>query len=311
MFRGWHPLLAGVFAIGSGYSLFVSALVPGLIGSHALFYTLSAGAMLNGGDPWAVGPPLAVFGGPPTMLVPFLPFAFVPEMVTRVAWVVGMLLVAAWSLRRLELPAYWLIFPPLFEAILLGHPEVLVLAGLVFAKRLGGLALLIKPYAVLPLLAERRWVAIGIGAVAAAATLPFLPWQRFLEQLPQIGATLARQDVGDSTFGEPVLMVIGAIALLLLGPRRALWLAVPVLWPYAQPIYKVMTVPMLTPVLALAWALPIPGLTLVGIVAYAVLVTAERRISLPSWLRSGIRPLARTEQPAASAAPLASTASAA
>ena len=311
MSGGWHLLLAGVFAIGSGYSLLVSVLAPALVGSHAAVYTEAAAVMLRGGDPWAVGPPMVVFGGPPSMLLPFIPFTFVPELVTRVAWVGGMFVLAALSLRKLGLPPYWLAFPPLFEAILLGHPEVLVLAGLVFAKRLGGLILLIKFYAVLPLLAERRWVAIGVGAVAGAVTLLFLPWQRYLDQLPIITGNLARQAVGDSTFGEPVLMVIGGIALLLLGPRRALWLSVPVLFPYAQPIYKVMTVPMLTPVLALAWALPLQGLTLVGIVAYAVLVTAERRIALPSWLRAGIKPLPWTTERAPAAAALASSASAA
>ena len=235
------------------------------------------------------------------MLLPFAPFAFLPWDVTRFAWVAIDAAVAVWAIRRLRLPAYWLAFPPLFEAIVLGHPEVLVLGILVgVSGPLAGLAALVKPYAVLPLLAERRFLAIVIAGVATGATLLILPWGQFLAELSTISANLARQNVGDSTFGDPALMVIGGIALIALGPRRALWLAVPVLWPYAQPIYKVMSIPVLPPVLALAWAIPIPGMTLMGVVVLAVLTVVNRQRTLPGWLVNGIRPASTNfEAPAA------------
>lgn len=281
------------FVPGAAWSVVVSIIEPLIIGSHGAIYAEAARAWLTAANPWQVGPPAVVFGGPPTMLLPFAPFAILPWDTTRIAWVAIDALVAVWALRRLGLPPYWLIFPPLFEAIVLGHPEVLVLALLVVRRPIGGLALLVKPYAVLPLLAERRWAAIVLGGVVGAITLLFLPWGQFLAELPQIGATLARQNQGDSVFGEPIPMAVAAIALAVLGLRRGLWLAVPVLWPYAQPIYKTMTIPVLMPVVAIAWALPLPGATLGGLVAAAVLVQLDRRRFLPAWLRTGIQPVVK------------------
>jgi uncharacterized protein (TIGR03382 family) len=283
----------------------VIAVAPGILGSHAVIYTEAARAWLTGADPWQAGPPLAVFAGPPTMLLPFAPFAFLPADFTRFVWVAIDLGISIWAIRRLGLPAYWLAFPPLFEAIVLGHPEVLVLGLLVlgrdararFAAPLAGLALLVKPYAALPLVAERRIWALVVAGAATAATLLFLPWGRFVAELPAITASLARQDVGDSTYGAPLLMAIAVVALAALGPRRAMWLAVPVLWPYAQPIYKVMSIPVMPPLLAVLWAIPIPGLTLTGIVALAILTLVERRRALPPWLRGGIRPASKAFEP--------------
>ena len=290
--RIWDVLLLAAFIPGSAYTALVALIYPIGIGSHANIYTAAAAALLQGADPWAVGPPAAVFAGPPPMLLPFVPFIGLPVDVTRLLWFVGDLLMAAWVLRRLKMPAYWLAFPPLFDAIVLGHIEVLVLAAIVIGGAFSGIAAAIKPYAVLPLIAERRWPALFFAAVVVVATFPVLPWTRFLAEYGAINATLARQDVGDSVFGDPVLMVVAAGALLALGPRRGLWLAVPILWPYAQPIYKSMTIPVLAPVLALFWALPLQGATLTGLVLFAALVTVQRFRRLPRFLAVGIEPIA-------------------
>jgi hypothetical protein len=228
-----------------------------------------------------------------------LPFIPLSVDVTRLAWFALDVVLAIWVFRRLGLGPHWIAFPPMFAAIVLGHIEVVVLALLVLRGPLAGLAAFIKPYAVLPLIAERNWRALIVGAAVLLATAPFLPWPRFLQEAPLINATLARQDVGDSAFGDPVLMAIAVVALAALGPRRALWLGVPVLWPHAQPIYKVMSIPALTPVLAIAWALPIQGATLMGVVILAVLVTLDRVRPLPGWLRLGIHDVA-TKAPSAS-----------
>jgi hypothetical protein len=225
------------------------------------------------------------------MLLPFAPFAFLPDEVTRVAWVGGMALVAIWVIRRLGLPGYWIAFGPIFANIVLGHPELLVLALLVAGGAVSGLATLIKPYAGFALLAERRWHAILVGGLAGAATLLVLPWGRFLAELSQISSTLARQAQGGSVFGDPVLMVVAVIALASLGPRRALWLAVPVLWPAAQHGYAVIATPVLSPILAVFWAQPVPGFTLAGLVIYAVLDQLDRRRRLPAWLSAGLQPV--------------------
>jgi hypothetical protein len=285
------------FAVGSAGSLIFPIAEPGIVGSHAVLYTDAAAAWLAGGNPWSVGPPSVVFAGPPTMLVPFVPFVFVPTLVTRLVWVVGMGILAVWAIRRLGMPGYWIGFAPVFENIILGHPELLVLALLVVGGAVSGLAALMKPYAGFALLAERRWSALALAAIAGLASLLVLPWARFIVELPMIGANLARQGRGGSVFGDPVMMVVAVVALASLGPRRALWLVVPVLWPFAQEGYKVMSMPVLSPILAAFWAIPVPSLTLIGLVAYAVLFQLDRRGRLPGWLSAGIQPVSRWLQP--------------
>lgn len=286
--RPWNIVLPLVFALVSGRYALEGILDFRSVGSHASIYTDAARAWLAGGDPWRVGPPAAVFAGPPPMLLPFVPFIGLPLDVTRFVWVVGSLLLAIWTLRRLQLPGYWIGFPPIFQSIQLGHPEVLVLFLVVLGGLPSGLAILIKPYAGLPLLAERRWRAIALGLLVLIVSAPILPWTLFVQEFAQISGTAAGQTHGDSTFGQPVLMVVAAVALASLGMRRALWLAVPLLWPSAQPNYKVITLPQLSPVLALLWAVPVPGLTLVAIVVEAVLLRLATRVAVPGWLRAGL-----------------------
>lgn len=288
----WNVVLPIAFAIGSARSL-ITIFVPGLVGSHARIYTEAARAWLAGGDPWQVGPQDVVFAGPPPMLALFVPFAGLPDDLIRLIWVAGTAAVAIWMLRRLGLPGYWLGFPPIFQVIVLGHPEIVLVGLLLFGGLLGGLAPLIKPYVGLVLVAERRWRAVAVGIVAFLVTLPFLPWPQFLAELPMISATLAQQAHGDGVFGDPLLMLVAAVALLSLGPRLALWLATPLLWPSVQPNYELMTLPVLTPLLATFWALPIPGATLAGVIALAVALQVQRRRRLPTWLEAGLRPVAR------------------
>jgi hypothetical protein len=227
------------------------------------------------------------------MLALFAPFVGLPDDLVRLIWVGGTAAIAVWMLRRLGLPGYWLGFPPIFEVIVLGHPEVVLVALLLFGGVLGGLATLVKPYLGLALVADRRWRAIAASATAFLVTLPFLPWSRFLAELPMISANLAHQAHGDSVFGDPVLMLVAAVALLSMGLRNALWLTTPLLLPSVQPNYRVMTLPVLTPLLASFWALPVPGATLAGVVTLAVVLQVQRRRALPPWLAVGIRTAAR------------------
>jgi hypothetical protein len=284
----WNLLLPLAFAIGSAMPVLLAVLDTRLIGSHALIYTGAAQAWLAGGDPWSVGPKAVVFAGPPSMLAPYVPFVGADPMVTRVIWVVGAAVLALWILRQLKLPGYWIAFPPLLEGVILGHPEILVLAALVVGGATAGIAPFIKPYAGMALLAERNVRGVAAAVILTLASFLILPWRQFVAELPTINENLARQARGDSVFGEPLLMVVALLALVGLGWRRGLWLSVPVLWPYAQPIYKTMSVPAMSPVIAIFWALPLPGATLVGLVAEAVLIQLDRRVTLPSWLQAGI-----------------------
>jgi hypothetical protein len=304
----WDMGLVLAFIVGSASWAVIALLRPDGLGTHGAIYAEAAAAWLRGADPWLVGPPAAVYAGPPTMLLPFVPFASLPWDVTRLAWFAIDVVLAVWVLRRLAMPAYWLAFPPMFSAIVLGHIELVVLALIVIGGAASGLAAVIKPYSVFPLLAERRWRALLVAVAAVVVTAPFLPWAQFLGDAKLIGETLARQNIGDAIvpLGGPIPVAVAIVALAALGPRRALWLAAPVLWPFSQPIYKAMTLPVLTPVLAIFWALPVAGATLVGLVVFAVLVIADRRRRLPAWLREGILPVAtpRDSEPSSEPLPL-------
>ena len=221
------------------------------------------------------------------MLLLFVPFVPLPSELTRLIWVAGSLVLAIWTIRRLGLPGYWIGFPPIFQAIFLGHPEVLMLWLVVAGGAVAGLGAAIKPYVGLPLLAERRWMAFVVAAVALLVTIPILPWSLFIQDLPMITANLARQSHGDSVFGSPILMIVAIVALAALGLRRGLWLAGPVLWPSAQPIYKTVTTPALSPAMAILWAIPLPGFTLGAVIVEAIALRVAERRPLPSWLGHG------------------------
>lgn len=286
--RPWNIVLPIAFAIGCAPSIIAMVLDFRSVGSHAVIYTDAAATWLAGGNPWSVGPPAAMFAGPPPMLLLFVPFTVLPLDVNRCMWVVGSLTMVLLTIRRLGLPGYWLGFPPFIQAIHLGHLEPLVLVALVVGGKLSGIVALVKPYAGLALVAERRWWAIAVACLVGLATGPILPWGLFLEELPTIGRRIVTQANGGSVFPHPIGMLVGIASLGLLGVRRSLWLATPVLWPYAQSMYKVMTVPHLSPLMAAIWALPIPAATLPAVVAEALLLRVARHRTLPRWLSAGI-----------------------
>ncbi len=292
--RPWDLLLIVVFSVVSAWSVVVAIYEPGIVGSHAIVYTEAASTWLSGGNPWTAGPEAVVFAGPPPMLIPFVPFIALPDLATRTIWVIGMALLAIWTIRRLGLPRYWIVFPPIFQAIVLGHLEISILWLLVIGGPISGVAILIKPYAAAATLAERRWSAFIVAGALLVISVPILPWASFVDQFAGIAATLEKQATGGvSTFGSPLLMAIAIVSLAALGIRRGLWLSVPVLWPHAQFLYKSSSIPQLSPLIAVFWAIPVPGLTLIGIALEAALTQSARFWTIPGWLRQGMTVAAR------------------
>ena len=293
-------VLPVVFTLQTGRYFASFAAFPGSFGYDARVYALAARAMLEGRNPWTVELGGGTVVGPPTTLVPYIPFAYLPQELTAAIWVLGSLLIAILILRRLGLPAWWIAFPPVFHPIVLGNEEVLMVGLLVVGGRLGGLAPLLKPYAAIPLAVQRRWGDIWIGIGVGLATLLVLPWRTFVESLPLIRDRIAYQSFGDNAFGDPLLVVIAIVALISLGSRPGAWFATPVLWPYAQTHYGLMTLPIMPPLLALIWALPIPEAITVGIVALAIAQAFARTRGwtlrdapvegLAGWLRPSPRP---------------------
>jgi hypothetical protein len=255
---------------------------PVWVGIDASLYAAASAAWLQGSDPWAVNQAGIYYAAPPPTLLPFVPFAWMPPLVVSLIWIVGSFVLAGAAIRALKLPLWWMAFPPIVDGALVGNPDVAVLALLVAGGgRLGFLAPFLKIYAIIPMLGERRWRQAGLSGVLLGASLLVLPWKEWLAQLPQITTHLINTSATTSVFGQPVLMAIAVITLLSLGLRRAGWLAVPLLWPYTQFHYAAISVPGLTPYLALAWCFPTPEMWLASTCVFAVHHWIIRRRGAP------------------------------
>jgi hypothetical protein len=259
---------------------------PDLLFVDGRLYFQATEAWLNGGNPWAVQARGVPFAGPPTTLLLNLPLVPFGEDVAWAFWPIAGV-VGIWSvLRRLNLPAWWLLFPPVIEGWVPGSPDM-ALAGLAVG---GGawIAALTKPYAMPAVLAERGWKPILIAAGIVVLTLPLLPWGTFLESVPMVQDTLTRSTLHLSAWGNPLGMVAVSVALLMLGRRMGLGLVVPALWPNAQSHYSVfsMYAASRSPVLAIGLSLPVQGLAPLSVIAYALWLALP---GLPATLARGRR----------------------
>ncbi len=259
------------FIAVSGLVVLKYILTPVWIGVDATLYAAASAAWLQGGDPWAVREAGFFFAAPPPTLLAFLPFAWMPPPVVSGLWIGGSFLLAGLAVRNLRLPLWWIAFPPLVDGALVGNPDVAVLALLVVGRgRLSWLAPLFKIYAVIPMVGERRWRQLAITGLVLVASAFFLPWATWFGELPAIMSNLANTSGTTSVYGRAVLMAIAIVALLSLGLTRAGWLAVPLLWPNTQLHYAAISVPGLTPFLALAWCFPTPELWVAATCCYAI-----------------------------------------
>ena len=266
-----------VLSLGVHLSHYVT--YPERVFGDARLYWHATEAWLNGGDPWTTRSAEGViFAGPPTTLLlnlPLIPFG--PEA-ARVFWATTGLVGWVFVIRRLRLAPWFILFPPFIEGYLPGSPDP-ALAGLIVLGA-GGLAVITKPYAVPAMIADRRWKAIGVGAVIGLVTLPLLPWGLFVNQAGIVQGALAAQSHNLSAWGNPPLMAATALALVSLGPRLALELVVPALWPGAQAHYTMFSARAAATTPYLALVLSIPGFAAFGIVVYAIWVRGS------GWLRA-------------------------
>jgi hypothetical protein len=245
-------------------------------GGDARIYLAAAKAWLSGGDPWAAGSDGVLFAAPPPSLLAVAPFAWMtPEVFTALV-LVASIPAALYVLRRLRLPLWWLLFPPMVEAFSVGSLNILVLAALL--SRGAWIAAVAKAYAALPMLLLGRFRQLAIALAIVVVTLPFLPWATFLGD--KVEYVLGVQAGGGrSAWIDPILLVpISIVALLAIGRRRAASWSVPVLWPATQFHYSVFAMPArMTTMAAAILALPVPGAPVVAVAAEAVLGIVERR----------------------------------
>ena len=244
-------------------------------------YYRATQAWLDGSNPWTtsyLGVPFA--GIPPTLLLnlPLVPFG---EGAAVGFWAVANSSAILLLIRRLHLPLWVVVLQPVLEGWLSGSPD-LALAGAVVVG-VGCIAALTKPYSAPALVADRRWLQLGIAAVVAIVTIPVLPWFLFYESREIVGQAFA-QFAGNpvSAAGNPVLIIAVLVALISLGWRRGWSLVTPGLLAQ-QPHYIVFSLERVVTsrILALAMTIPITHAAAVGVIVYAV-VDRWRRMVAPA-----------------------------
>ena len=293
--------LAAWFA-GQSYlriASFIRGNVP--LGQDIQIYYQGVQEWLHGRDPWAatviVDSRYAFnYAGSPATTLLLAPSALLSESQFTALWLGLTALSAVAIVRWLRLPIWWLLFPPTTEALYSGNPQLVVLMLLLAgASRTSvladSIAVVLKVYAVVPLLGERQLRRVGLALVLTIATFVVAPslWIHYGEQFGTISARLAQQsENGDSAFYFPMLLVPTAIAIFLLwrrDPKAAAWLAVPALWPSSEFHYSTFAQPVMTPLLAILLAVPIQRLVPVAIILYVFwrYAAAPVQAHLSSW----------------------------
>ena len=155
-------------------SFFVDRDFP--VGLDATIYYRGVVAWLHGGNPWdasvSVGGFAYHYAGTPVTTVIMAPAGLLTEEVFTAAWIVLTWVATVWTLRRLGFPLWWLLFPPIAEALFSANPQLVVLALLVANRPVASaVATALKVYAFIPLLGERRWRQIAIAVAFNAATI--------------------------------------------------------------------------------------------------------------------------------------------
>ena len=109
------------------------------------------------------------FAGLPPAVLAFVPTAWLPESVVAIVSAGVSFAAGAWIIGRLGLAWWWLLFPPLVMGALSANPGVVLLALLLSRwPPAEGLAGALKVYAILPMLAERRWRGLAAFGLIAS-----------------------------------------------------------------------------------------------------------------------------------------------
>lgn len=253
------------------------------LGGDARLYAEAAGRWLEGGDPWQLGQEGAFhFAALPTTLFVFAPFTLVPPGLAALAWFAASVVAAWYIVRSLRLPIWWLAFPPLVSGVWIANPDIVMLALLLGPAR--SIAPLVKVYAVVPLLGERRWRSILGAAVLTMLTVVVAPdvWLYYAQNALTIATRLLTEAAGGfSAWGRPLLLVpavIGVIRMLRQDSRLAGWASVPALWPASGFHYSTLLMPTMPPAwLGALLAVPIPGLPPIAIAIAAFVAPAVPR----------------------------------
>jgi hypothetical protein len=250
---------------------------PEALGVDARHYQRATTEWLAGGNPWAVteaGIPYAA--GPHTLLF-YVPTSLLPLSVSVAFWMLLGAAATVWLVRRLDVPLWWVLFPPLLHAAWNGNPQSIALALLVAGgAATASIAVLLKTYAGIPLIG--RWRDLVIAGIVLVVTLPLVPWQLYLDQGLGVGSHLQTAWNG-SAWRLPILIPFVLVGLWALRRRGAEWYAVPAIFPATQFYYVAMATPAVVkrPLVAAALALPMVLMAPVVVLVLGGLAILEGR----------------------------------
>ncbi len=270
------------------FALLVVPLLAGFLARRpvlffdARLYLEATRMFLHGGDPWSVSLAGFYFAAPPPTLLPLVLFALLPD---PWAWVVlGSLCVggAVATLRILDLPWWWLLFPPVVHGIVSGNVQLLLLP--LMLRGFGWAAALLKVYAVVPEAILGHWRQLLVIAGILVVTSPWLPWATYVARYGEINDALSEQSNFGPSMAVSLLFALPALgAMWAIGRDRSAWLAVPALWPAQQWYYATLALPARSQVAAFVIALPFreSGLAALMVLAIVSLVRRKRGDRVP------------------------------
>jgi hypothetical protein len=241
-----------------------------------------------------------------------VPFAVVPEWLGLAVFVALSVTAVYAVLKRLGLPLWWILFPPVVEGLMAMNPQILVVGLLVVGTPwTSALAAWLKIYALIPMVARRQFRAVAILAASIAVSVAVSPgtWREYVARYAEISGRLLSESEGGvsaTLFLNPRvlplgagLVVVGIVALLVLlvaarDVRSAGWLAVPLLWPAAEYHYATFAMPIARRISTWILAVPLVPTYLVGLLVLAYEIVAERQplarqerpVGLTEWLRT-------------------------
>jgi hypothetical protein len=269
-------------------------------GWDAVIYARAARALVEGADPWSAGIPGTFYAGPPPSLIPFIPFAYLPQAFVQVTWVSLAAVSAIYVIRRLNLAWWWLMFPPLLLAVAAGSSALPLVALMVRGGAVANAGAVVgRIYSAVPLVVLGKIRPLVIATITLIVTAPFLAWGTYLAEFPRITELTRAQasNGGFSATAVPILIPVAVIGLWLIGRKRAAWLAVPALWPNAQEYYAVIALPIAAsvPIATFAMATPLtPGIIAVGVFAQGLFDRWQARRDRRAGATPGDRPAGAT-----------------
>jgi hypothetical protein len=254
-------------------------------GGDGQLYIAAASRWLAGGDPWKLCGPAGRFcfvGLPPTVALA-VPFALLPGWLATPLLLTACAVASVYVVRRLRLPIWVLLSPPIMIGAGIANPHILVFAALISGRPLlAAIGAAEKIYTVPAMLAEQNWRAISLTAVVFVGSVVILwpLWATYLPEAGQVSANLVRDTNGGgfSAYARPSFLPTLA-ALLVLAAfdwRAAGWIAVPALFPGTQIYVATFLLPVSLP-LYVAASTPLFGVVPIAVAGYVLWRVVTRR----------------------------------